>query len=361
MPKGVNPLANYLDPERCKRCGECLYSCPVYKLTYKEFDSPRGRLQLINKFRMLNKKPNITLKYIEKIYSCLLCELCTRYCPSGLDIPNIVRNARIELIDNGYLVSEEIDRLASNLRQYGWIYEAKNRKASETTHKKTVIVPGCVALKNNLKIVDSIYKLVSMLNGEKPSLAEDCCGGLLHNAGYTALSNFRSEQMIDLMLKSGVEEIITPCPVGYRNLKKYEDKLKIYYSAEYILRNLKNRSIKPKRVKGKFALHKPCFIRSMDVWSMIEETLREDLKLDFEVVEDACCGGGGGVVYIANRKLSEDLGREFLRSIKEGGFKSVIIECPFGLLNLAKISKEFKIEILSLSEVVERSMKKLLF
>lgn len=64
------------------RCNSCRDSCPAYERSGMEFDSPRGRVELI--FEVLNNR--IKSNEIAKIFDyCSKCKKCV-HCPSDLDL-----------------------------------------------------------------------------------------------------------------------------------------------------------------------------------------------------------------------------------------------------------------------------------
>ncbi len=65
----------------CMHCGLCLQSCPTYRLTGKETDSPRGRLALLR----AEAEGRISHSQIqESLNRCLQCGACETVCPSAV-------------------------------------------------------------------------------------------------------------------------------------------------------------------------------------------------------------------------------------------------------------------------------------
>ncbi|MHA2053119.1 MAG: 4Fe-4S dicluster domain-containing protein [Candidatus Hodarchaeales archaeon] len=68
------------------RCNICKNKCPLYKKNNLEFNSPRGKLELI--FEVLEGK--IRKDEVLKEVSCSLeCEECYPVCPYEINIPKI--------------------------------------------------------------------------------------------------------------------------------------------------------------------------------------------------------------------------------------------------------------------------------
>jgi len=91
---------NFSIPEKCSYCGNCLYVCPIYKITLYDTIAPRGKMTLIKEYNKSNLYPN---KYLEDIFSkCILCQKCTEFCPSGISISNHILKMRNELTNTNF-------------------------------------------------------------------------------------------------------------------------------------------------------------------------------------------------------------------------------------------------------------------
>ncbi|MHA2122936.1 MAG: 4Fe-4S dicluster domain-containing protein [Promethearchaeota archaeon] len=69
------------------RCNICKTDCPEFKTKKLEFNSPRGKLELI--FESIEGKTNEA--EVVNIVSCVLkCRECETSCPHDIQIPNIL-------------------------------------------------------------------------------------------------------------------------------------------------------------------------------------------------------------------------------------------------------------------------------
>jgi glycolate oxidase iron-sulfur subunit len=76
----------------CVHCGFCLPTCPTYVLWSEEMDSPRGRIQLMEKTARGTLTLNGTV--VEHFDRCLGCMACVTSCPSGVRYDRLIEETR---------------------------------------------------------------------------------------------------------------------------------------------------------------------------------------------------------------------------------------------------------------------------
>jgi len=94
-PVGDQPRIATLDlPElyQCVHCGLCLNQCPTYRVTRLEPESPRGRIHLVK--AAADGRIELSDRFKEHLYLCLLCRACETACPSGVQYGRIAETAR---------------------------------------------------------------------------------------------------------------------------------------------------------------------------------------------------------------------------------------------------------------------------
>jgi len=76
----------------CVHCGFCLPTCPTYVLWSEEMDSPRGRIQLMEKTAQgtLSLSPTVA-RHFDR---CLGCMACVTSCPSGVRYDLLIEETR---------------------------------------------------------------------------------------------------------------------------------------------------------------------------------------------------------------------------------------------------------------------------
>lgn len=79
--------------EPCVHCGFCLQSCPTYRVTDDEADSPRGRIVLMRSLASGRLSPDdpVVRTHLDR---CLGCRACEPVCPSGVEYGPAIEDAR---------------------------------------------------------------------------------------------------------------------------------------------------------------------------------------------------------------------------------------------------------------------------
>ena len=82
---------------KCVHCGFCLPTCPTYRATWDETDSPRGRIYLVK--ALLTGRTQPTGSLLEHLDRCVICRRCETSCPSGVMYSKIIDAAYAYLGD----------------------------------------------------------------------------------------------------------------------------------------------------------------------------------------------------------------------------------------------------------------------
>ena len=106
--------------ERCVACGLCLPWCPTYQLEHSEFESPRGRLALLQ--AIARSELNQMNSTSELLHHCLLCRSCEKHCPSSVPFGHVMdagRRLALQAIPRAAGLSRKLAEFA--LRRPEWI------------------------------------------------------------------------------------------------------------------------------------------------------------------------------------------------------------------------------------------------
>lgn len=83
---------------QCVQCGLCLSSCPTFRLTGSELDSPRGRIFQMDLVRS-GEVPSDDPDFRQHMDFCLGCRACESACPSGVQYGLLIEQARATIPD----------------------------------------------------------------------------------------------------------------------------------------------------------------------------------------------------------------------------------------------------------------------
>ena len=85
------------DLNRCKRCGQCMSVCPVYRTTFREADVARGKLALLECAEEGTMSWSGRLGEI--LSRCILCGACTQVCASRVETNLMIQSGRQRLFE----------------------------------------------------------------------------------------------------------------------------------------------------------------------------------------------------------------------------------------------------------------------
>ncbi len=97
---GVKPIESVKgELLACTFCAFCRRSCPVYRATLWEGESPRGRVA--QGYGLLMEELEPTDEFYDSILNCSLCGLCEDACPPKIRVVDVVLAARRHLAQAG--------------------------------------------------------------------------------------------------------------------------------------------------------------------------------------------------------------------------------------------------------------------
>ncbi|RJP75061.1 MAG: (Fe-S)-binding protein [Candidatus Zixiibacteriota bacterium] len=86
-----------LEIDKCTSCGLCKVVCPVFDLSHREAESPRGKINLLR--ALLEEKLDPAEGSVDVFNRCLLCYACQDACPAGVLTERVWIAAREILAD----------------------------------------------------------------------------------------------------------------------------------------------------------------------------------------------------------------------------------------------------------------------
>ncbi len=308
----------------CIRCGLCLATCPTYRVTLRETDSPRGRLALLRALGegRLEASPEMAARF----YQCLLCASCNNICPSGVELEEILQAARDDM-SHHKLQPEALSRLAQiindrhnisgddNSNRLMWTANMEQQPTGTQPHETAEVVyfVGCVGslFPRSYRLPQTMAQLM-----ERAGLDYALLGGEEWCCGYPLLINGQLDQAMDLIRHNlaqvqayQAKKVVFTCPSClhiwhriYRDVAGGELPFELLHATELLASmvdegRLKFRALPAQRV----TYHDPCDLgRKEKIFDAPRRVLAAIPGVELVEMRDNrasshCCGGGGNL------------------------------------------------------------------
>lgn len=327
--------------ESCVHCGLCADACHFYLATGDAKYTPVLKLEPLRHAYLreaspfaplvralgLTKKPGIAdlENWQELIYdSCNMCGRCTLVCPMGIDIAELVKEARHGMFKAG-LLPDRLALMDRTARQWG---------STATPAEDLPDILAEVAQQHGIEIPCDLPQADILVTAAPAELSEHTKSlaaaakilnrtgvkWTMHRGGFDAsnvgfnngdleLQERLTRALVDTALKIGAKTILLPeCGHAYgaarwEAAKWYGEKLpvRIIHMTEFLDEELAAGRIRVKQIGETGTFHDPCQIVRR---GGLEAAARRVMAaLGFDLIElknhgvtGFCCGGGGGVV-----------------------------------------------------------------
>ncbi|CAG1001663.1 EtfAB:quinone oxidoreductase [Burkholderiales bacterium] len=330
-----------LHVESCVRCGQCAEACHFYRATGDAKYTPIRKLEPFRRayfreagpfapiVRALNlvRKPTIgeLEQWQELLFdSCTMCGRCTLVCPMGIDIAELVKEARHGMFKAG-LVPERLALMDRAARQWGSTAtpgEDLPDILAEVSAEHGVPIPcdlpsadilvtaAPAELDAHTKSLADAARILNRIGARWTMHREGFdASNIGFNNGDLALQERLTRALIDTAVKIGAKTLLLPeCGHAYgaarwEAARWYGDALpvRIIHMTEFLDELISSGRIRVNRIGATATFHDPCQIVRR---GGLEAAARRVLAaLGFELIElqdhgltGYCCGGGGGVV-----------------------------------------------------------------
>lgn len=346
-------LADYKDNiHSCSKCGLCQSVCPVYKITGNDCTVSRGLFIMLKSVINGDLKMSKTInKYLD---ICLKCNACSDFCPSEIDVVDIISLAKAE-----YFKLHKFEKFVSFIQKnlikiVIFINSITSRNIkSKIFDKKVVYFGGC---NSNKTTKASVIKLLNACEIEVITPNFDCCGLPFFIRGDIQEFNKYIEKFFKILNNNGITEIVTSCASCEKMLKSYkkwgeypEYSIKNIY--QYIRENELKLSLKN---KNSVTFHKPC---NLSDFQPIEWILENTENLEYIPAEnyDKCCGFAG----LFNPKEFKTMSKIFKNKQKDllkTGAKTVLTSC-LACETTLKLFSFGKYKVQDFSEFLAKNLK----
>ena len=324
----------------CSKCGLCQSVCPIYKITGNDCTVSRGHFIMLRKLINGELKMSKTInKYLDL---CLKCNACSKFCPSGIDVVDIVALAKAEYFKLHCIekIKSFILRFCINLLNIINVFHSN--KKSKNFEKKVIYFGGCKGADSN------VIKILNSMNIEVITPNFYCCGFPFFVSGDMITFKKYADKFYSILKKYDDYDIVTNCATCEKALKSYSKwfdknkKVNIKNVFEYIAEN--NLPLELKKTQT-VTFHKPC---NLDNFDTVKQILNNIKNLTYKEMKDydKCCGGANiDFVNAEKRKIMSKLYREKYNNITESEAKIVLTSCLACKIMLSLHSKrKYKVQ-----------------
>ena len=319
------------DIHKCSRCGLCQAVCPIFKATGNDCTVSRGQFVMLNGLIKGDLKMTKMLnRYLEL---CLKCSACSKFCPSGIDVVDVIAAAKSK-----YFEKNSYEKLISFIQKnilFGILlnfakFFNQNTK-SKKFDKKVLYYGGCGSKARGDK---TVVKILNSIGIEVINPNFSCCGMPFFTRGD--FDNFGKyiQKFVNIVKKYNIDEIVTTCATCEKTIKDYKkwcdnkenleilNKLKIKNIYNYICENEYKLTLKK---SFNVTYHKPC---NLNNYNDIEWILNNTENLNYVKSDnyDECCGLNG-LTNIKEIRTLKNVYKAKRDGILKTGEKLVLTSC----------------------------------
>ncbi|MCB2227716.1 MAG: (Fe-S)-binding protein [Desulfarculaceae bacterium] len=326
--------------QRCSRCGFCQAHCPVFGGTRRPALNARGKMLLLKE--VLDGRLELGEELVESLFQCTTCASCATNCPSGVDVPAIIKAARKEMVGLG-TCHPAFSGMDQVLDDHDNIYaedDPEDFDRERGNRAEVVYFMGCVGQYREEEATEAALDLLDHLEVHYTLIDEVCCSGVLEDVGFSLKPRLASAN-IERILATGAKTVVTGCPYCYRTFSEQdayaplrEAGLEIMHLSQFLTgRDLGLTS------DLKVTYHDPCDLgRHCGIYDEPRRTIKAVAPNFVELADnrqDALCCGAGGGVRGAYAKNSLAMARRRLSQVEESGAEVLLTECNSCVHNLS--------------------------
>jgi len=401
---------------QCVHCGLCLNQCPTYRALRLEPESPRGRIHLVK--AAAEGRIDLTERFKDHLYLCLLCRACETACPSGVQYGRIAETAReqlgppgtplarsvlnfvftqllpypnrlklaarflrlyqrsgLQLLTRSLLPKKlrEMDSMLPSIPQNFFEPKAHMLSAIGERRARVAMLNGCVM---PLLFGDVNEATVRVLRRNGCDVIfptnQICCGALNTHNGESVAAKAMARQNIDAFLAADIDAIIVNAAGCGAAMKEYG----------YLLRDDATYAERAKRfgslvkdasefladlgLVGKLAplemsvtYQDPCHLaHGQRVRSQPRMLLQSIPRIKFTEADgsDRCCGSAG-IYNITHPGMSQHLLKEKMQSIAQTNAQAVVAPNPGCMLQLRYGAQQYgpSVKVYHLMDLLDRA------
>lgn len=285
------------------QCLECVKAC-TFMQKFKGYPKTYLREIYNNDSIVMGKRHANKL-----INSCSLCGQCGVICPNDLDLGEVIKVVRQEMVQKNKMPPSAHDFALQDMAYSNSDLFALTKHEPGTVASRYVFFPGCQLSASNPQRVEEVYAYLRQGLDGGVGLMLRCCGAPAEWAGREDLNRQALGEIRAEWEALGKPVIITACSTCFASFKpNFPEVVSIW---EIIRQIGLPESSRPGR---KFAIHDTCTTR-------LETQMHEDVRtilaqlgyaieeLPYNRDKTKCCGYGG-LMWSANRDLSKQVALE---------------------------------------------------
>jgi Fe-S oxidoreductase len=202
-----------------RKCGFCQAACPVYGSTMRPALNARGKMLILKE--VMDGEIELNDALIETLFQCTTCASCFENCPSGVNVPEIIKQVRKDMVHIGSC-HPAFKGMNAVLKKHTNIYaedEPEDFERPRNQKADHVYFIGCVGSYREDEATMAALDLLDRLEVDYTLIDEVCCSGVLEDVGYQINKNLVKIN-IERILATGAKKVITGCPYCWRTFNK---------------------------------------------------------------------------------------------------------------------------------------------
>ena len=330
----------------CARCGWCMQACPTFGETGRESMGARGRVQLLR--GLIEGQLDLTDNLLRVVYACLGCNACSVNCPSGLDVEELISQARAAIRRKGVELPALLEALRGHLDRHGNPFGLNRAERSvwlpahlrQPRESETCIHMGCSVSFANNRVGKMILRILDRCGLDFTLMGDDeeCCGDPLVRLGETPLAGELQERNKARFRRWGVKRVVTPCAGCVKSLRRHYGEFESLHVVEWIAQLIPEGRIKPQKPLHKRIIYfDACDMgRHAGIYDPPRQILQAipgvDL-IEYDKTRDfgQCCGGP---LMSADPEMARSIAAKRVAEALDKGAEIIASACPTCFINL---------------------------